>query len=795
MVSFKYWQAGRAGMPDLSQSVKDEIGRLKEKTRLLEKRVVALEARQGISQASEAEEESEDAPVVSGTAKSGSGSNRAAGIILTVIGAIWSIVAIFSRTVIGLIIGLPLLIMGIYLLAKSGKTESVKDAQPVKAVKAVKSSQASVSRKEAAREPARKLSKAPSKKSAGESDSFEQNVGLKWLGRIGILAIVIGVGYFIKYAFANNWVNHLGRIIIGVAIGLALVVVGELVSKRQKYLAWARTLSGGGFAVMYLSVYLAYHLKEYRDSIGIPEIVDIALLSLIAVAAVVLSFRDNSRIIAGEAFFLGFLTVLFSRNFEFLTLVYGLLLTLGIVAVVSVKKWSAIGIGGIFASYGLYSLWYVDHQGNFLMATFFLVASFFAYTAQSFFLRELKGRESESQNVIAVLLNSAFFFLSYYFALDHSYPSYRGLFALSLSVFYMGLYFAGKEGWKGAFSITSLFLGLLYLTLTVPIQLNREWVTIIWALEAVVLTVLALNLEMRELRIASYAVGGFAAAKAVFYDFFFLRRLDFANLLGSTRAVSVLVTVACFYLMYVALKKNMGEIKAKDVRQEFASASAFYAWAATFLLALLIGLELSAHYSVWVTVLWSLLAVALALLAFSFGFVELNYPGFLVSAVVAFKVLFFDSRLRAFDSADFFGSTRMFAFVSAIVAFYFISAYLEKIRDKLDESEQAVHQLYSWTATALTALLVLLEMSGVWVSVGWAVVAIMILMIGFYLGRKRLRLQGLALLFLTILKVFAYDTRELDAVYRTISFIVLGIILLAASFIYTKYKDKLAEVI
>ena len=91
--------------------------------------------------------------------------------------------------------------------------------------------------------------------------------------------------------------------------------------------------------------------------------------------------------------------------------------------------------------------------------------------------------------------------------------------------------------------------------------------------------------------------------------------------------------------------------------------------------------------------------------------------------------------------------------------------------------------------------LVLLEMEEFWISVGWTILAAAVLVLGFYLKRKQFRLQGIILFGITILKVFLYDTRELDTLYRTISFIVLGIILLLASFIYTKYKDKLKDIL
>jgi uncharacterized membrane protein len=61
-------------------------------------------------------------------------------------------------------------------------------------------------------------------------------------------------------------------------------------------------------------------------------------------------------------------------------------------------------------------------------------------------------------------------------------------------------------------------------------------------------------------------------------------------------------------------------------------------------------------------------------------------------------------------------------------------------------------------------------------------------------GRARrtqlLRVMALVLLALTTLKVFFWDLSSLDRVYRVVSFIVLGAILLAVSYLYQKSQRQ-----
>src|SRR3954451_20847768 len=57
--------------------------------------------------------------------------------------------------------------------------------------------------------------------------SLESRIGSQWLNRIGIIATLVGISYFLKYAFENNWIGPGGRIAIGLLSGLAIVLSSE----------------------------------------------------------------------------------------------------------------------------------------------------------------------------------------------------------------------------------------------------------------------------------------------------------------------------------------------------------------------------------------------------------------------------------------------------------------------------------------------------------------------------------------------------------------------------------------
>ena len=60
----------------------------------------------------------------------------------------------------------------------------------------------------------------------GTGESLESKVTGKWFAVVGVLALLFGVGFFLKYAFENNWIGPTGRVMMGMVGGLALMVLG-----------------------------------------------------------------------------------------------------------------------------------------------------------------------------------------------------------------------------------------------------------------------------------------------------------------------------------------------------------------------------------------------------------------------------------------------------------------------------------------------------------------------------------------------------------------------------------------
>ena len=683
------------------------------------------------------------------------------GIIAIIVGA----VSAFNES---LVFGLFAIVVGIIIILVSVSKKALADEEVEEKVSV---------------KPKKVIKEAPKPKKKPKETSFESDVGLKWFSRIGILALVVGIGLFIKYAIDNNWIDHLTRIILGVVFGICLIIFGELISRKKIYSKWGKTVSGGGFAISYFVIYAAYHFPIYREAIGISQTLDIILLSLIVLFAILFALKDDSQTMFGGAFFLGYITSLLSTNFATLTLIYTLILTIGLVIVVAIKKWPIMGLGGLIATYVAYLVWYTENEPSFWMPAIFLTTYFIAFTFQAFILS--KEKELKELCIGMVIVNTIFFFGSQYFLFHKFYPDYEAVLTLILAIFYYFMYSISKH--SDGFATTNFYFAILYLTLTIPIQLNKELVTIVWAVEALILSVLYVKIRMNALKISSYFVSGVAIAKTLTYDIVNLNGVDFSNILQSTRILSFIATIVSLYLIYYLFRKNRNLFTKDEV-----IVPSLYSYLAAFLLVIIVFLELVDHVK-WIS-------ISLAIIVFIFTFLsgarikEIRYQSYIISGALFLKVLFYDSfELQEFSFDSLLSSTRFIVFIISICLFYLIALYLENRKKLL--SMPLVPALYSCAGTILTFVLIFLEMEEFWISVGWSCLALIILFVGFTSQRKQLRLQGIVIFGITILKVFTYDTRNLDTIYRTVSFIALGIILLLVSFVYTKNKDKIKDLI
>jgi uncharacterized membrane protein len=137
---------------------------------------------------------------------------------------------------------------------------------------------------------------------ATDAATLEEAIGGRLMLWVGTVVLVLGLAFFLKYAFDNEWITESMRVVLGIAAGVALVVTGGRFSARG-YRAYGQILCGGGIAVLFIAVYAAYNFYAL-----IGQVPAFALLVLVTAGAAMLADRQRAAGLAVMAVGGGFLT-------------------------------------------------------------------------------------------------------------------------------------------------------------------------------------------------------------------------------------------------------------------------------------------------------------------------------------------------------------------------------------------------------------------------------------------------------------------------------------------------------
>lgn len=323
-------------------------------------------------------------------------------------------------------------------------------------------------------------------------EEIELSIGTKWLPRLGMIALVIGIGLFLKYAFDNNWVGPTGRIVLGLIGGVCLLMIGEYF-ERKGYSLYSKIFTGGGFLVLYLSLWAAHSLYLMID-----KATCFILMCFVTLISSLFSLRYNSIVVAFYALIGGFVTPFLVGPSEFPALsdfifvfIYFALLNIGILFLSFFKKWRTLEFAGFICTAIVYLIFYASNSDflPFWVLFSFLTLYFLIFLFVSFFYNILHQQPTSSQDVLLLLSNTLFYYAFSYVLIKPDYFHLMGLFTFSLSFLYLALaylafYFNSKDKY-----LTSILLGICAVFVGVGIlqQLKQHWITIFWSLEALVL--------------------------------------------------------------------------------------------------------------------------------------------------------------------------------------------------------------------------------------------------------------------------------------------------------------------
>ncbi|HEV7681569.1 MAG TPA: DUF2339 domain-containing protein [Pyrinomonadaceae bacterium] len=361
----------------------------------------------------------------------------------------------------------------------------------------------------------------PEKPSHEKPRDIESLIGGSWFNWIGIIAVTLGVGFFLKLAFDNGWIGPSGRVGFSSLLGVSLLYVGERLRKRGLE-SYAYILSGGGILVLYLADYAAY---DFYHLIG--HTTAFLLMAVITTTAVSLSVRLDALPIAILGLIGGFLTpVMLSSGVdnEVGLFTYVALLDAGVLAIAYFKSWRSLDFlsfaGTVTIAVGwLLEFWRPDKVWITLV---FLSIFFLLYGLLAFFHNVLPGRPTRWFDVSLAIANATVYFgLSYLMlsdaGFDQATPATQ---ALLLSVFFTWLFYATWRWSTDDRLLRYSYVGAAatFLSMAVAIQLELHWVTIAWAVEALMLVWVGLRSGEKAARHAGVVLFCVAVAHWFIWD-------------------------------------------------------------------------------------------------------------------------------------------------------------------------------------------------------------------------------------------------------------------------------------
>jgi hypothetical protein len=349
--------------------------------------------------------------------------------------------------------------------------------------------------------------------------SMEFAIASTWLLRLGVVILVMGIGFFLKYSIDQGWIAPQARVALAILAGVGLLVAGTRLLGTLYHLL-GQGLIGGGIATLYFSVFAAvsfYHLIGVYPAF--------ALMALITASVGVMAVRFDSLLIAVLGIVGGYSTpiLLSSGMVNFVGLfAYMLLLGCGILGISLKKNWHVLNALGFICTYGLFWGSMKDYEpSEFWNVMPFLVAFFALYSTTLFLFNVVQRTKSTLLELIGLLLNAGIFFVTSYLLVRQVYD-YRGVavVTLGLTAFYAAhvYYFLLRRIADRELMLSFMGLAVFFLALTIPLVLSREWITVSWAIQALVMLWLADKLKSEFLRQVAYLLYGIVLIRFGFVD-------------------------------------------------------------------------------------------------------------------------------------------------------------------------------------------------------------------------------------------------------------------------------------
>lgn len=396
-----------------------------------------------------------------------------------------------------------------------------------------------------------------------KNPDLEKFIGENLINKIGVLILVLGISYFVKYSIDKGWIGEPARVGIGVLCGA--LVMGIAHKLRQKYAAFSSVFVAGAIAIFYFTIGIAfhdYHLFGQTTAFVIMTIITAfsCLISLsynrieLAILSLIGGFAVPFMVSTGE----GNYVVLFT---------YITILNIGILALAYHKKWNLVNLLAYIFTILLFAGWLtkdiISPNPHYLGGLIFGFIFYFIFILMNI-VNNLRTKGELSKIQLGILASNTFLFYGAGMTiLGHYHPEFKGFFTTVLGL--LNLIYAWFLYKKFGLDKTTIYLliglTLTFITLAIPVQFEGNYITLFWSAEAVLLLWLSQKSKISSYRFGSVIVSGLMIVSLIMdWNKIYPGAINL-NIIINKICITGIFAIASLYSVYYLLKNETENVQ------------------------------------------------------------------------------------------------------------------------------------------------------------------------------------------------------------------------------------------
>ena len=640
---------------------------------------------------------------------------------------------------------------------------------------------------------------------ATSETNFEKYIGENLFGKIGILIFIIGIGFFVKYAIDQNWINETARTLMGYAVGAGMLVLAERLHKR--YHTFSSLLAGGAFGIYYLITAIAFHYYALFS-----HTIAFVILCVTTIFMSAVSVLYDRKELAVTALVGGFIApfIISTDSSSIISLqIYITILNIGMFCLAMYKKWAILPMVSFAFTYII--LWGTTALGSFsdseavtTYPTLFAFATLFyvIFLLPVVFILRTQYGENTRLGLLGIITANSFMYLIYgdfllqNFEASSDTTAYLAFFIAAVNLA-IHLYLRFRV--EGQDTLRNLMLGLAvtFASMGIPILFSAANVLMVWAAESVLLLWLFTKEKNRIYELASAVLLLLTLGALAYYRTTdtFIHDTGDSLFFNGAFFVTTFVSIA-YYVVAVIMQFN---------KELFSDTKRLIAYTPCNAIAYALGFSIlflafrdnfHFHLEQPISEYASLLTANIMLLGgalilrnrFEISENKLAYEISLYLAGILFA-------MTVWNYTDPEGL--LLRWLMALVTIAYM-AYCMRGQLLVTSNQRNLHTEYSIISTlmwlTLTRLLLItfneVNFSTAF-SLSLGIAAFILMCIGMRYHSKEIRIVSLAEFGIVIGKLILNDVWAMPALGKIIVFISLGALLLILSFLYQKLKDAL----